>query len=160
MELFDRDFPGHYLRLIKRVKVSVIALAPPDEGIRATLTNTGLSRVVIGGDLFQTVLVRREPELVALTYPQNATGLFEFELQHQSQFLYPFEGTGVDSLWEFDLPKASNFFDFSSIADVILTIEYTALNSYLYRQQIIQSLGDSIQNSRVYSFRYQFADAW
>src|SRR3712207_7849693 len=26
MTLFDRDFPGHYLRLIKRVRISVIAL--------------------------------------------------------------------------------------------------------------------------------------
>lgn len=52
MELFDRDFPGHYLRLIKRVRTSVIALIPPLEGIKATLSTTGISRVVIGGDLF------------------------------------------------------------------------------------------------------------
>lgn len=160
MELFDRDFPGHYLRLIKRVRVSVIALVPPEEGIRASLTNTGLSRVVIGGNIFQTILLRRAPELVALTAAQNALGLFEFELQRQTELLYPFEGSGVDSLWEFDMPKASNFFDFSTIADLLFTVEYTALNSYLYRKQIIQELGDSIENSRVYSFRYQFADAW
>ena len=29
MELFDRDFPGHYLRLIKRVRTAIIALIPP-----------------------------------------------------------------------------------------------------------------------------------
>ena len=57
MELFDRDFPGHYLRMIKRVRVSVIALIPPTQGIRATLSSTGLSRIVIGGDVFQTVVV-------------------------------------------------------------------------------------------------------
>ena len=37
-ELFDRDFPGHYARLVKRVSTSVIALIPPVQGIRATLT--------------------------------------------------------------------------------------------------------------------------
>ena len=42
MEAFDRDFPGHYLRLIQRVRVSVIALVPTTEGIRATLSNTGI----------------------------------------------------------------------------------------------------------------------
>ena len=26
--LFDREFPGHYLRLVKRVKISVVALVP------------------------------------------------------------------------------------------------------------------------------------
>ena len=40
MQIFDRDFPGHYLRLIKRVRVSVIALIPPSEGVRATLSTT------------------------------------------------------------------------------------------------------------------------
>lgn len=47
MELFDRDFPGHCLRLIKRVLTSVIALVPPTQGIRATLSTTGTSRVVM-----------------------------------------------------------------------------------------------------------------
>lgn len=47
MELFDRDFPGHYLRLIKCVRTSVIALIPATEGIHATLATTGLSRVVV-----------------------------------------------------------------------------------------------------------------
>jgi receptor-binding and translocation channel-forming TcA subunit of Tc toxin len=31
MELFDRGFPGHYLRLIRRVRTSVIALIPPTQ---------------------------------------------------------------------------------------------------------------------------------
>ena len=79
MELFDRDFPGHYLRLIKRVRTSVIALIPPNQGIRATLSSTGLSRVVIGGDIFQTVSLRRGPETMALSSPINATGLFDLE---------------------------------------------------------------------------------
>lgn len=40
MELFDRGFPGHYLRLIRRVRTSVIALIPSVQGIHATLTCT------------------------------------------------------------------------------------------------------------------------
>ena len=48
MELFDREFPGHYLRLLRRVRTSVIALVPPSQGIRATLGYRGPSRVVIG----------------------------------------------------------------------------------------------------------------
>jgi hypothetical protein len=49
MALFDRDFPGHYLRLIKRVRASVIALVPAAHGVRATLIGSGISRVVSGG---------------------------------------------------------------------------------------------------------------
>src|SRR5207302_7872789 len=65
LEDFDRETPGHYLRLIRRVRTSVIALIPPSQGIRASLANTGTSRIVIGGDTFQRVVARRDPEMVA-----------------------------------------------------------------------------------------------
>jgi outer membrane lipoprotein SlyB len=157
-ELFDQDFPGHYLRLIKRVRTSVVALTPPNQGIRATLSTTGLSRVTIGGDVFQDVVVRRDPELVALSSPVNATGVFE--LDTQSDMLLPFEGLGVDTSWMLQLPKAANPFDFTSIADVLITVEYTALHSYDYRQQVIQRLDRTISADRVFSLRQQFPDQW
>ena len=159
MEMFDRDFPGHYLRLIRRIRTSVIALIPPTQGIHATLTTTGLSRTVIGPDIFQTVSIRRDPELVALTSPLSSTGILELEPQ-QTDMLLPFEGNGVDSTWEFRMPKASNQFDYRSIADVLITIEYTALNSFDYRQQVIQTLKPNLSGDRPFSFRNQFADQW
>ncbi len=158
MSLFDQGFPGHYLRLVKRVRVSVIALIPPHHGIRATLTATGISRVVTGGEVFQQVVVRRDPELVALTSPISATGVFEMDTQ--SEMLLPFESMGVDTLWEFQMPRAANPFDFRTIADVLVTIEYTALNSYEYRQQVLKTLDPKLSGERSFSFRNQFADAW
>ncbi|MCI0423112.1 MAG: hypothetical protein L0312_28455, partial [Acidobacteria bacterium] len=108
--LFDQDFPGHFLRLIKRVRTSVIALIPPTEGIKATLATTGVSRVVTNnGRAFQTMEVIRRPESIALTSPVNATGLFELTPQ-TPEMLFPFEGMGVDTAWEFQMPKAANFF--------------------------------------------------
>ena len=162
MEMFDRDFPGHYLRLIKRVRTSVIALIPPTKGIKATLSTTGVSRVVIGSaGTFQTIDVNRSPQSVALSSPRDATGLFELTMQPQSgEMLYPFEGMGVDTAWEFSMPKAANLFDYSTIADVLITIEYTALNSFDYRQQVIQHLDRRISADRPFSFRQQFADQW
>jgi Tc toxin complex TcA C-terminal TcB-binding domain len=159
MELFDRDFPGHYLRLIRRVRTSVIALIPPSQGIHATLSTVGITRVVIGPEVFQTIPIRRDPEFVALTSPTNATGLFELE-NLQPDFLLPFEGNGVDSSWEFRMPKAANQFDYRTIADVLITIEYTALNSNDYRQQVIQTLDPTLSADRPFSFRSRFADQW
>ena len=159
MEMFDRDFPGHYLRLIRRVRTSVIALIPPTQGIHATLTSSGLSRTIIGPDVFQTVSIRRDPEFVALTSPANSTGMFELE-SLQPDMLLPFEGNGVDSTWEFRMPKASNQFDYRTIANVLITIEYTALNSFDYRQQVIQTLNPNLSADRPFSFRNQFADQW
>ncbi len=52
LELFECECLGHLPRLIKRVRTSVIALVPLTEGIKATLLNSGLSRVVISGETF------------------------------------------------------------------------------------------------------------
>ena len=158
--LFDRDFPGHYLRLLKRLRMSVIALIPPTEGIRASLSTPGTSRVVIPGDAFRTVVVRRDPETVGLSSPREATGLFELVPDSQPELLLPFEGTGVDTIWRLELPKAANPFDYSTIADVLLTLEYTALNSFDYRQQVIQTLDPELSVDRPFSFREQFPDQW
>jgi hypothetical protein len=129
------------------------------EGIRATLSALGPSRTVVGGlDGFQTVAVRRPPESSVYTSPINATGLFD--LDAQPEMLVPFEGMGVDAGWEFRLPKAANPFDFSTIADVILAIEYTALDSADYRAQVIASRGRGTTIDVAFSFRNQFADAW
>ena len=158
MDLFDRDFPGHYLRLIKRVRTSVLALIPPVRGIRATLTASGLSRVVTDSDVFQTIVVRRDPELIAFTSPSNATGLIE--LEPEGEMLLPFESMGVDTMWELQMPKAANPFDYRTIADVFFTVEYTALHSVDYRQQVIKQLSDRLSAERPLSLRDQFADQW
>ncbi|MBE7385211.1 MAG: hypothetical protein F6J95_027900 [Leptolyngbya sp. SIO1E4] len=158
MSLFDRRFPGNYLRLIRQVRISVIALVPPTRGISATLTSAGISRVAIQGSVFQTTVIRRDPEIVQFTSPINSNGLFE--LNPQTEMLNPFEGNGVDTRWSFDLPKASNPFDFNTIADVLITIDYTALHSEDYRQQVLQQLDPSISGDRAFSFRNEFADAW
>src|SRR5439155_17119532 len=78
----------------------------------------------------------------------------------QSELLLPFEGLGVDAAWELSMPKAANPFDYRTIADVLITIEYTALSSNDYRRQMIQALDPSVSADRPFSFRYQFADQW
>jgi Tc toxin complex TcA C-terminal TcB-binding domain len=158
MEMFGREFPGHYLRLIKRVRVSLIALVPPVRGVRATLSASGLSRVIIAGDQFSSVTLSRPPEAIAFTSPLNATGLFEME--PENGLLLPFEGMGVDTVWQLELPKPANPFDYRTIADVLLTIEYTALNSYEYRQEVLRGQDRSFSGDRAFSVRDQFPDAW
>src|SRR5215207_3122465 len=74
--------------------------------------------------------------------------------------LLPFEGIGVDTSWELQMPKASNPFDFRTIADVLITIEYTALNSFDYRQQVVWELGRTVSTDRPFSLRQQFPDQW
>ena len=75
---------------------------------------------------FQEEKILCLPDSVALSSPCEATRLLELTPQQQT-ILLPFEGTGVDTTWELHMPKASNLFDYNSIADVLVTIEYTAL---------------------------------
>jgi Tc toxin complex TcA C-terminal TcB-binding domain len=157
-ELYDRRFPGHYLRLVSSVKVSVIALVPPVTGVSATLSSSGVSRAVVSRGLFETVTLRRDPEAIAFTSPSNATGLFELETD--TGLLRPFEGMGVDAVWRLEMPKAANQFDYRTIADVLLTVEYTALDSPDHRHTVIRGLNRRFSGDRLFSVRQQFPDVW
>lgn len=160
MSLFDRDFPGHYLRLIRSVKTTVVALIPPAEGIRAMLTAGNVSYVVTGGTTYQRIPIRRyDIEQVALSSASNAGGVFELQ-QTASTMLNPFEGMGVESRWELKMPKYSNAFDYASIADVQLSIEYTALQSFDYQLQVLREADRSASFNRAFSFRNDFPDQW
>lgn len=162
MALFDRDFPGQFLRLISQVRVSVIALIPPGLGICATLANSGISRVMVrnSDETFQSELVQRDPQLIALSSPSSSTGMFPLTASSQPGLLLPFEDLGVDTSWEFTMAKAANPFDYSTIADVQISLDYTALDSPDYRLQVIQQMDQSLSADRAYSFKQQFPDAW
>ena len=144
--------------MIKHVRTSLVALIPPNDGIRATLTSIGCSRVVVGPDDFQTVALYREPQVIALTSPMGATGVFD--LDPQPELLLPFEGMGVDARWEFSLPRAANAFDYNWIADVLITIEYTALHSFDYQQRVIAKLDTSVSGDRAFSVCNDMPDEW
>ncbi|MGW4339251.1 Tc toxin subunit A-related protein [Rhodococcus koreensis] len=159
-ELFDRDFPGHYLRLIQRVCISVIGLIPPAEGIKALLTNSGISTVVVGPAPFQTVTITRRPETVALTLPIEGTGVFDDENSASGEMYLPFEGTGVDTTWEFRMPMAANRWDYQTLADVLFTVEYKALSDDDYRHSVIQRLDRHVKADRVFSLRNDYPDTW
>lgn len=139
-KLFALDFSSHYCRQIKTISVSIPAVVGPYQNINATLTQTG-NKVLIKPDpnAIQWLLTTegREPETgtlhqnwrqhqqIAISKGVNDSGLFV--LNFQDERYLPFEGTGAISSWQLDLPKASNPIDLASITDVIITLNYTAL---------------------------------
>src|SRR5262249_40896277 len=82
------------------------------------------------------------------------------QLEPEGSLLRPFEGMGVDTVWQLHLPKPANPFDFRSIAEVLFTIEYTALDSSEYREQVIRALNRSFSADRSLSVRDQVPGAW
>src|SRR5690606_16187117 len=45
-------------------------------------------------------------------------------------------------------------------ADILITVEYTAMDSFLYRTQVLQDLDNSLSFNRGFSFKNDFPDAW
>ncbi|HBL27650.1 MAG TPA: hypothetical protein DD490_12505 [Acidobacteria bacterium] len=132
--LFDLDFPGHYLRRIKTVSVSVPCVTGPYTGVPCTLTLLR-STVRHGSTLLNDSYRRQEDdprftdnlgaiESVATSSGQNDSGLFETNLRDE-RFL-PFEGAGVISEWQIELPAEFRSFDYDTISDVLLHLRYTA----------------------------------
>jgi hypothetical protein len=162
MSLFDGDFPGNYQRFIRQVQVSVVALIPPGRGIRGTLRNNGMSRVTSkqDGGGFTDLVLRRDPSSIAITSPLAATGLFPAD--PQPELLLPFEGIGVDTTWEFELPAAANPFDFTSLSDVLITVDYTARTDPDYATQVIKTLNAHRTRGAdcAFSLARDFPDNW
>jgi hypothetical protein len=164
LEWFDRDFPGHYLRLIKNVSLTFVALVPPTEGIHATLSNSGVSRVMVGPPFAEPRTILRLPEAISLTVANEGTGLFEVNLR--DAMLLPFEGSGVETTWTLELPHAANRFDFRTLVDVVMKIQYTALEDWGYKKKVLERLGAdnqgrvTIEAQTYFSARNSFPDTW
>jgi len=134
--LFDLDFPGHYLRRVKSVSLSIPCIAGPYTSINATLRLTK-NRLRITDALGQGYARSGEDDLrfrdnftvqsIATSSAQNDSGLFE--LNFRDERYLPFEGAGVDSDWVIEMPRENNQFDFETITDVILHLRYTAKES-------------------------------
>jgi len=164
MAWFDRDFPGHYLRMIRDVNVTVLGLIPPNEGIHATLSNDGISYIVTNVSSIEPSVVYRLPESIALSKYINANGLFE--LRPDDKMLFPFEGSGVTTTWTLDMPNGANRFDYNSIADILFTIRYTALDDWGYKNKVLEKYKwdeegyITTSSNRYFSIRNEFPDQW
>jgi len=131
--LFDLDHPGHYLRRIKSVSMTIPAVVGPHTSVGARLVlerhRTRVDATSAGAYAEQEDDTRFEygfggPQAVATSRARDDAGLFELNLNEERRL--PFEGSGVISRWRIDLPAAHRQFDYTTISDVQLQIAYTA----------------------------------
>ncbi len=158
---FDEGFQGHLLRLIKSVRISILAIVPPIDGIHGMLHNTGESSVVVqeDGAFVMKRTARNFGESIALDSAFNESGLFA--LNHDDPMLLPFEGLGVQTQWTLELLPGNNRFDFDTIADVFLTLEYTAEYSRAYEQLMRDARrGSPVHEDTAMPLRMMFPDQW
>ncbi|KAL8383083.1 hypothetical protein RB595_006710 [Gaeumannomyces hyphopodioides] len=133
--LFDMDFPGHYMRRLRSVAVSIPAAgAGPHDGVNATLTLQShkyrVSPTATTGDEYtgadrSDFRHDRVPiSSVAISTGSKDAGVFE--LSFSGSRYMPFEGAGAVSAWRLDLPAELPQFDHETIGDVVLHLQYTA----------------------------------
>jgi hypothetical protein len=177
-ELFDADYPGHYFRRIRSVSLTIPCVTGPYTNVNCTLTLLGSRiRTSTTATLAQDY-PPAEPDSrfltdfaavqsIATSHAQNDPGLFE--LSFRDERYLPFEGAGAVSRWRIDLPRESNAFDFDTISDVVLKLDYTAREGgELLRQHARGALVVALQDPekltpplrRLFSARHEFPNAW
>ena len=123
--MFDADYPGHYLRRIKSISVSLPATLSPYEDIRATLTQT-YSTIQTSQNADFAYPNLRVREQIALSTGLNDNGLFTLNFEGDDRYL-PFEYTGAVSRWILSFPNpAAQQSMLDSLSDVIVHVRYTA----------------------------------
>jgi hypothetical protein len=133
--LFDRDYPGHYMRRLKSVSLTIPAVVGPHTPVNCTLTllksevrtsalvENGYGKAT-DGDEKRFWERYSGTKAVCTSTAQGDSGMFE--LSFRDERLLPFEGEGAVSEWRVELPLATNRFDVGALTDVVLQLSYTA----------------------------------
>lgn len=136
--LFDFDFPGHYMRRIKTISITIPCLAGPYTSVAATLTlmkhEYRFNPIATDGDEYNNnergdspFRTDRVPiSSVAFSTAQQDSGVFD--LNFRDERYLPFEGAGAISEWKLELPTEIRQFNYQTIGDVVLQMRYTARN--------------------------------
>lgn len=174
--LYDRDCPGHYMRRIKTVALSMPSVAGPYSSVNctvsllrssvrksSTLTDGEYARQ--GADDARFVDYSGAVQSIVTSGASADSGMFETNLRDE-RFL-PFEGAGAESTWRLELPKPKHYpaFDYATITDVILHVRYTArqgVDSDKVTTALKDLFGalDHANLALLFSLRHDFPTEW
>src|SRR6266571_2056422 len=163
--LFNRDFPGHYLRRIKSVAVTIPCVIGPYTSVNAQLTllsNKVRTNSKLDGGYAEGKGIDSRfrydfaaTQSIVTSSAQNDAGLFEVTLRDERYL--PFEGCGAISTWQIDLKPSQNAFDINTVTDVILHLRYTARDGG-FPPDALPTPSES--GVRLFSARHDFPDKW
>lgn len=183
---FDLDHPGHYMRRLKTVSMSIPCVAGPYTTVACTLSlignryrkNTQSKQGAANATDKYKELAGSDPRFVynigAIQSIATSTGVSDsglFELNFHDDRYLPFEGTGAISRWRLEIPKEFAQFDHSTISDVILHLRYTARDGGTDFTGLVQGTTAALSNAMILGagtqglyagvdLRSQDPDAW
>ncbi len=181
--IFDMDLPGHYMRRIKSVSVTIPCVTGPYTGVNCVLTllENSIRREarLLEGDYHRH---ENDPRFadnviaiqsIVTSSGRNDPGLFE--LNYRDERYLPFEGAGVISQWRIELAKDQDLrqFDYNTISDVIVHLSYTAREGGgILKSQAVQELRTTLEEStlqladnraglfRMFSAKHELSGEW
>jgi hypothetical protein len=179
--LFDLDYAGHYFRRIKSVSITIPCVVGPYTSVSAKLTllknrvrkngnsQTPYAYTGIEDPNFNHNLVGMQS--VVTSQAQGDSGMFE--LNFRDERYLPFEGAGAISTWRLELPTGFRAFDYTTISDVILHLNYTARDGGDALKQAVNThvndtlnkwMDEAAENEtglvRLISMRQEFSNEW
>jgi hypothetical protein len=181
--MFDLDYPGHYMRRLKNVTMSIPCVVGPYTGVHCRLTLLS-SKTRVDPRLTQPphrccddgrwkngyqalpddpriVSLCAATEAIATSSGQNDSGMFE--LNFRDERYLPFEFSGAVSRWRIELPAENNQFDMETLNDVVLHLNFTAREG---GENLRRAANECAQQNlpgagvRFFDVRREFTEAW
>lgn len=174
--LFDMECPGHYMRRIRSVAMSIPCVVGPHTSINCTLSlqksSIRTSALLSGGEYGRLEEDNRFKDYfgaiqsVVTSNGQHDSGLFETNLRDERYL--PFEYSGAISTWLLELPIAIPQFDYETITDLIIHLRYTARKgggalrdgATSFIQEAIFEPADGSNLAQLYTLKHDFSQAW
>jgi hypothetical protein len=180
---FDLDYPGHYMRRIKSVSLTIPCVTGPYTNVSCTLTlqsnrirkSTSTSGTYAeyawSGDTNDDRFIYNTgaTQSIATSNAKNDSGVFE--LNFRDERYLPFEGAGVISTWHIELPNTLRQFDYDTISDVVIHLQYTAREGgATFKKAVEKKLTAAVNKiwieegkkglSRLWSAKQEFPNEW
>jgi hypothetical protein len=188
--MFDLDYPGHYMRRIRSVTLTIPCVTGPYTGLHCRLTllsNTTridpklgapthgcccatkpchcggdeAARYRLSPDDPRAVKIFGARDAMATSTGVNDAGLFQLDF-NDVRYL-PFEYMGAVSRWRLELPPDTNYFDPNTLTDAVLHLNYTAREGGdLLRRAASAAAAGRLPGDgwSFFDLRHDFPDAW
>ncbi len=140
-------YPGVYGYRVRNITIAA-TYAEPIQPHRGLLSNQGVS-LVTRDKLGTAHTLVRYPDALPLSEFRMRNDMWVFDLPDET--LLPFEGSGIETIWELNLSKIGNANGFQSMTDMLITFDMRASYSAFLEKEHIAALPNSANRSLLVS---------
>jgi hypothetical protein len=182
--MFDLDYPGHYMRRIKNIALTLPCVTGPYTGVHCRLTLlSSVTRIDPSlrppathccrdrrkrsdyeacPDDPRMVRQYAARESIATSTGKNDSGMFDVNFRDDPRY-FPYEYLGAICRLRLELPPENNYFDLESLNDAIIHLNYTSREGGPLLRQAASEVAQRHLPGDGWCFfdiRSDFPDAW